>query len=157
MNTIRSVRLAAHRLPAALLLSAALALSGCAATSAPAADLYQRLGGAAGVATIIDDLMRNIEQDPRIKPDSKELDAPAFRQALAARICAIGGGPCGDRDRVVPATLRRLKITNEQFDAFIGDLAKSLDQHEVEPDAQRELLFPLKALRGDVIDTGAPG
>lgn len=156
MNAIRSVQPFVRASTVGLLLSAALMAVGCAGKPVELGTLYQRLGGEAGVAALVDDLMSNIELDARLEGVFAKADASAFKQSLAAQICQIGDGACSNQSASVQPALTGMKLTNEQFDAFIGDFAKALDQHEVGPNAQRELLFPLKALRGDVIDTGTP-
>ena len=156
-HAIRSVQPFMRASTAGLLLTAALMAVGCAGKPVEIGTLYQRLGAEAGVAALVDELMSNIERDSRLEGVFAKTDASAFKQTLAAQVCQIGDGTCSDQTASVQTALAGMKLTNEQFDAFIGDFAKALDQHEVGPNVQRELLFPLKALRGDVIDTGTSG
>ncbi len=160
MNAFRSWGLAVPNARASTtgwLLAAAGVLAGCADKPVALGTLYQRLGGEAGVATLVDDLLRAVEQDPRIQEKFAKADAPNLKQTLAAQVCRIGNGPCADQTASVRTTLHDMQLTNEQFDAFIGAFAKTLDEREIGPNTQRELLFPLKAMRGDVIEPGAPG
>ena len=145
------------RVSTSLCLCTALAFVGCAGKPVEIGPLYQRLGGEAGVAVIVDDVMSNVENDPRIKESFAKADASKFKQTLAAQICDIGNGACAAPDASVQTTLRDLAIDNDQFDAFIGDFAKALDARDIGPETQRELLFPFKAMRGEVLGMVAGG
>ncbi len=150
-NAIRSTKSAAPACAMGLLLSAVLMAAGCAGKPVELGNLYQRLGSEAGVADLANDIMQNVGQDPRIKEPFAKANGPNFTQMLANRICEIGSGPCTDDGESMPAALRALALSNQQFDAFIGDFAKALDAHGVGPDSQRKLLFPFKAMRGDAL------
>ena len=135
----------------------ALALSACADKTLPIGNLYRRLGGEEAVAKIVDDFIVNIQDDARIKEPFARTDLPTFKTALAAQICELGGGPCNYTGPPMRPAHQGMKITNVEFDAFIGDLAKALDQHDVDPGDQRELLFKLEAMRIDVMWLDAGG
>ena len=129
----------------------ALALSGCAGDKPKLGTLHQRLGGNEGVEKIVADFAQTAQADPRIRERFAKVDMQRFRQALAEQICAISGGPCSYGGPTMQAAHQGMKIANEEFDAFIGDMAKALDEHEVAPADERELLFALKAMRGEVM------
>ncbi len=134
-----------------------LALAGCADKTLAIGNLYQRLGGEASVARIVDDFIVNVQEDARIKEQFVRTDLPRFKTALAAQICELGGGPCTYTGPSMRTAHQGMKITNVEFDAFIGDLAKALDRHGVDPGDQRELLFKLEAMRIDVMALDAGG
>ncbi len=153
-HVLSSPSVPAHRALLALLLCTLLAAAGCADKSIDRGTLYQQLGSEAGVATFANDVARQIEQDPRIKDTFAQTDLPRFEQALAGQMCESGGGPCAGQGAAMQAALSDLKLSSEQFDAFVGDVAKTLDRHDIGPSAQRTLLFPIKAMRGEVLTMG---
>ena len=130
----------------------ALALSGCAGDKPKLGTLYQRLGADEGVEKIVADFALTINADSRINERFAKVDMQRFRRVLAEQICSITGGPCSYGGATMQAAHEGMKITNEEFDAFIGNLANALDQHEVAPADERELLFALKAMRGEVME-----
>ena len=129
----------------------ALALTACSNKVVKIGNLYQRLGGEEAVAKIAQSSWTNVQGDPRIRDRFKKVDGDRLKTLLAEQICVIGGGPCSYTGRSMSVAHEGMKITNIEFDAFIGDVAKALDQHQVEPAEQRELLFALKAMRGEVM------
>lgn len=139
-----------------LLVFAGALVTACGSSTLKVGNLYQRLGGREQITQIVADLVVNLRADPRVSARFKDIDAARFEQQLTDQLCALAGGPCEYRGRSMADAHRGMKIDNEQFDAFIGDLAKALDQHKIGPAEQRELLFPLKAMRAEVMELPPP-
>ena len=133
------------------LLFAAFALAACGSPNLKVGSLYQRLGGHEAIVGVVDDFVLNLKADPRVRDSFQKTDVARFKEQFAEQLCAVSNGPCEYRGRSMAEAHRALKVTNVEFDAFIGDLAKALDRHDVKPAEQRELLFALKAMRAEVL------
>jgi hemoglobin len=138
---------------AAAALAAALALGACTTASAPppGATLYERLGGRAAIAAVVDDAIANIAADPRINQRFSNAGVPSLTHELVELVCARSGGPCTYRGRDMSAAHEGMQIRDDEFDALVDDLARSLDKFKVPAREQRELLAVLGQMRNAVV------
>lgn len=150
-STAQAAPCAASRLAPLVL---AFALAGCGTASEKSDGLYSRLGGSDGIAKIVAGLLVNVRKDARIRDRFKAADLPRLEQRLNEQLCAVSGGECRYEGRGMADAHQGMKISAAEFDAFLGDLAKSLDEHGIGARAQRELLFALKAMQPEVMAIG---
>ena len=135
----------------ALLLSAA-AGSGAAADQS---SLYERLGGASGVAAIADTLINRVSADPLLKRSFQDSDLGRIKRLLAEQICDLSGGPChysGDSMREVHAGHH---ISEAEFYGMVADLRVVLKQRNVGQRATNQLLRLLAPMKRDVVEPAA--
>jgi hemoglobin len=134
----------------------ALAL-GLTATMAQAAmphyqkSLYQRLGGKPAITAVVNDFVGNVAKDDRINKLFGDTDIPRLKRLLMQQICAGSGGPCTYEGRSMREAHRGLGVRNQDFDALVQDLIKSLDKFSVPAREQKELLGLLGPMRKDVV------
>jgi hemoglobin len=134
--------------------------------------LYERLGGAEGVAKIVDDFVVRAMADPRanwqrkgvtrggvlgIGGKSAEWDpSPASVERLKKRfaqfIAVATGGPPEYEGREMEAVHAGMKIDNAEFDAVVGALKASLDVLGVGVDEQKELLAVFESTRPQIAE-----
>jgi hemoglobin len=113
--------------------------------------LYQRLGGRAAIAAVVNDFVGNVARDKRINRFFANTDIPRLKRLLVQQICAGSGGPCRYEGRSMREAHRGLNIRNADFDALVEDLVRSLNKFRVPPREQRELLALLGPMRRDVV------
>jgi hemoglobin len=134
---------------AALTLCAGLAVGvAWSATSS----LYDRLGGAAGVATIADALIDRVSADPVLGRSFKDSKLDRIKKMLAEQICDLSGGPChysGDSMKEVHAGHH---ISQAEFYGMVTDLRLVLKQQHVSLGAINELLRLLAPMKRDVVE-----
>jgi hemoglobin len=130
-----------------------LACAGCA--TPPAAPttptLYQRLGGQPAIDAVVEDGIVNIATDPRINRRFAGTSPPALKRVLVEFICARTGGPCVYTGRNMADVHDGMNIRDDEFDALVQDLVKSLDKHRVPAREQAELLELLGAMRNAIV------
>jgi len=160
----------AHRLIRLVALSSIVILSACAspggggmaAPAAPAAaggmasaaqtrSLYDRLGGKPAISAVVDDFVGNVAGDSRINGRFVSADIPHLKEKLVEQICAGSGGPCSYTGRDMMTAHRGMGIRNDEFDALVGDLVKSLDKFNVPEREKGELLALLGPARPQVV------
>jgi hemoglobin len=130
---------------------AALLLLAGAAFGAPVR-LYDRLGGAPGVAAIADTLIERVSADPKLGRSFKDAKLERIKKLLAEQICDLSGGPCrysGDSMKEVHAGHH---ISEVEFFGMVADLRDVLKERHVSPGAANELLRLLAPMKRDVVE-----
>jgi hemoglobin len=117
--------------------------------------LYQRLGGKPAIAAVVNDFVGNVAKDNRINKFFANTDIPRLKRLLVQQICAGSGGPCQYEGRSMREAHRGLGVRNQDFDALVGDLVKSLNKFNVPAREQQELLAVLGPMRKDVVQPRA--
>jgi hemoglobin len=135
-------------------LSALLAVAGCAmepVKPAPEQTLYQRLGGRDAIVAVVDDAVGNIAADTRINRRFGNADIVKLKKNLADQVCAGTGGPCTYTGRNMADAHEGMNIRDDEFDALVEDLVKSLDKFKVPAREKSELLAILGRMRNAVV------
>jgi len=131
------------------------ALTGCSVTAPaqPARDqsLYEQLGGKAGITAIVDDAIGNIAADPRINQRFRATGANHLKTNLIDLLCQRAGGPCVYRGRNMADAHDGMHIRDDEFDALVDDIAKSLDKLKVPAAERSEALTILNQMKGAVV------
>ena len=128
---------------------AAVALAACATQSEPT--LYQRLGGTPGIAAVVDDFVDNVRADPVINKRFQGVDIDHTKAMLTELICKDSGGPCAYTGRSMKETHRGMDISDAEFNAMAGDMAKTLDKFKLPQRERTEVLNLLNSMRGDIV------
>ena len=125
----------------------------CGAAAAQAkSSLYDRLGGAAGVAAIAGTLIDRAAADPVLGRSFKETKLERIKTLLAEQICELSGGPCrysGDPMKQVHAGHH---ISEAEFYGLVADLRDILKQRHVSIGATNELLRLLAPMKRDIVE-----
>lgn len=135
----------------------ALLLAGCQAlqpSAGPPPTLYQRLGGQAGVANIVDSFMLGLLRDPVVAPSfgaTGLLDLPRLKHRFEQQICEVAGGPCRYTGLDMRAAHVGRNVTPAQFEAMGAIMQRTLADRGVDTAAAGELLARLGAMRGDIV------
>ena len=107
--------------------------------------LYERLGGVYSIATVVDDFIDRIMIDPRLNANPLVNEAhyrvpPAgFKYLVTEMVCWATGGPQTYTGKSMADAHSHLKITKEEWSAFIDDLQRSLDKFSVPSAEQAEV------------------
>ncbi|CAN5655406.1 hypothetical protein BH18PSE1_BH18PSE1_03940 [soil metagenome] len=147
-----------------------LAISGCESeksavteapkpAAAPAAPqpLFERLGGQEGLTAIAEGFISNSGADPRTRLHFTNIDIGRFKTKMVEYLCEQTGGPCQYSGGEIKTMAAPLQLGNADFDAFVEDLTKSLDNTRVAKADKDELLGILGKLRPDVVATYGGG
>jgi len=113
--------------------------------------LYQRLGGAPVVASIVDSFVERFADDTRVAPTFAKTDIPKFRKLLSEQICNLTGGGCTYTGRSMPSSHEGLHITESQFNAIVEDLQDAMNRQRIPIELQNELIATLAPLREGII------
>ena len=132
-------------------LIASLVVGACAMAPRPAPSLYQRLGGHDAITAVVDDATANIAADPRINQRFSSAAIPSLKDKLVALLCARTGGPCTYTGLDMSSAHEDMNIRDDEFDALVDDLVKSLGKFKVPAREQGELLVMLGQMRNAIV------
>jgi hemoglobin len=119
-------------------------------------NLYDRLGGATGIASLVDDIVEAHMNNPSIKarflpyrddPDRLGKTKRHLRDFLGAG----SGGPeqyCG---RSMPDTHRGMNVSAEEYMAAIDDILGALDKHKIDEQTRKDVLAIAYSLKDQII------
>ncbi len=120
--------------------------------AAPAApSLYDRLGGAAAVAIVVDTFTARVHSDSTLAPLFRGVDMDNFKRLMRELVCEGTGGGCTYSGRSMAAAHQGLNVTEDQFITVVGYLAATLDQFNVPAQERNELLTILGGMKGDIV------
>ena len=133
-----------------------LALPGQRETAA-SVTLYERLGGVFAIATVVDDFIDRIMDDPRINANPKVNEAhhkvarAGFKYLVTEQVCEATGGPQHYTGRSMVDSHVHLEITEQEWEVFRGDLRQTLDKFQVPGPEQKELLDIFESTKKDIV------
>ena len=119
--------------------------------------LYERLGGVYSIATVVDDFINRIMVDPRLNANPLVDEAhhrvpPAgFKYLVTEMVCWATGGPQKYTGKSMFESHKHLKITSDEWKAFLDDFQQTLDKFAVPAEEQAELKAIVNSTRGDIV------
>jgi hemoglobin len=157
MNTVRVSTLVA--------LAALLAASGPVSAQAPSAgqaarSLYDRLGGAYPIASVVDDFIERLlvnatlNANPAIKQARDRVPKAGLKFHVTTLVCQVTGGPCKYVGRDMKTSHAHLNITEKEWEAMVADFRKTLDAFKVPAAEQAELIGIVGGTKPDIVLAG---
>jgi hemoglobin len=144
-------------LASALLTTAAGASVSGGNTQATQAPLYERLGGAYSIATVVDDFIERLlvnatlNANPAISEARARVPKAGLKFHVTALVCEVTGGPCKYTGRTMKEAHQRLNISQAQWDAMLTDFKATLDKFEVPRKEQQELFSIVESTKSDIV------
>jgi hemoglobin len=141
------------RLLPPLLMTLLLTIAGCVAapTAPPERSLYERLGGREAITAVVIDAFGNISTDQRINQRFAKTDASKLAGNLVDLICERTGGPCVYKGVNMADSHEGMHIRDEEFDALVENLLKSMQKFKVSEREQRESVEILGKMRNAIV------
>ena len=90
--------------------------------------------------------------DPRINMFFANIDAPLIERLMVEQICAGTGGPCQYTGKAMRETHTGMAVKPEHFEAFMENLANTLDKVGVGDPEKSELLTIFRSMQEDVVN-----
>jgi hemoglobin len=148
------MRLTAAARSACVALAWLAALGACTAPAPPTpaqASLYARLGGRPTLVALVDQAVRNMAADPRINRRFAQTNPNHLQDNLVDLLCERAGGPCVYKGRNMADAHDGMRISDDEFDALIEDIAKAMDKLDVPAAERRESLAVLNQMRNAIV------
>jgi hemoglobin len=118
--------------------------------------LYERLGGAVGIATLVDDIVEAHMQNPVIQPRFLPYRAEPERLAevkkhLCDFLAAGSGGSETYGGRSMPDAHRGMNINDAEYMAALDDILATLEKYEIDEPTRNEVLGIAYSLKGEIM------
>src|SRR5204863_9919186 len=119
--------------------------------------LYERLGGAYAIAVVVDDFIDRIMVDPRLNANPRVDEAhhrvspPGFKYYVTEMLCWAAGGAQTYSGRSMEEAHREMRISGEEWEAFMDDLGQSLAKFSVPQHERDEVVAIVQSTRDDIV------
>lgn len=118
--------------------------------------LYERLGGAAGISILVDDVVAAHMNNPLIKARFLPyLENPTQLTEVKKRLREFlgmgGGGPEQYSGRSMPDTHRGMNISAQEYMAAIDDILGALDKNKIDEQTRKDVLAIAYSLKDQII------
>lgn len=131
-----------------------LSLSGCAQQEQTS--LFERLGGTEGITAIIDDAVATHSKNPviaaRFLPYNEQPERLAVIKEHFVEFVSSGtGGPQEYTGRDMVTAHTGMNISPAEFMAVVDDLMMVLDQHNIDEQTKKDMLYISWSLKGMIV------
>ena len=123
--------------------------------------LYDRLGGVYAIAAVMDDFIDRVMDNPRLNANPKVNEAhhrvsrAGFKYLVTEMVCWATGGSQNYTGRSMSESHQHLKITENEWTAFVDDFQQTLDKFAVPRPEQDELKQIVASTKADIVTTAA--
>jgi hemoglobin len=117
--------------------------------------LYQRLGGYDAITAVANDLLPRLQADPqlgRFWAHRGEDGVKREKQLLIDFLCTSSGGPMYYRGRDMVLTHRGMRISESDWNAFLGHAAAPLAKFQVPETEQRDVVAFVQSLKNEIVE-----
>jgi len=119
--------------------------------------LYERLGGAYSIATVVDDFIERLlvndvlNANPAISEARARVPKAGLKFRVTALVCEVTGGSEKYMGRSMKEAHLHLNITEKEWQAMLADFKKSLDKFAVPETEQKELFAIVESTKIDIV------
>ena len=117
--------------------------------------LYERLGGYDAIAAVVEDLMPRLMHDSelgRFWAHRGDDGLAREKQLLVDFLCASAGGPLYYKGRDMKRTHIGMRISNRDWELFLGHLTATLEKFNV-PERERQEVFAfVESTKADIVE-----
>jgi hemoglobin len=117
--------------------------------------LYDRLGGYDVITAVANDLLPRLRADPqlgRFWAHRVEDGVMREKQLLIDFLCASAGGPMYYRGRDMVLIHRGMRISDSDWNAFLGHAAATLAKFQVPEAEQRDVVAFVQSLKKEIVE-----
>ena len=119
--------------------------------------LYERLGGAYSIATVVDDFIERLlvnatlNANPAIKEARARVPKAGIKFHVTTLVCEVSGGPCKYTGRAMKESHEKLNISQPEWDAMVVDFKATLNKFKVPQREQQELITIVGSTKNDIV------
>jgi hemoglobin len=117
--------------------------------------LYERLGGYNAIAAVASDLLSRLRADRqlgRFWAHRGEDGVMREKQLLIDFLCASAGGPMYYRGRDMLLVHRGMRISDSDWNVFLGHAAETLAKFQVPEAEQRDVVTFVQSLKKECVE-----
>jgi hemoglobin len=111
------------------------------------------------VDDFIDRIMvdRRLNANPLVDEAHHRVPPAGFKYLVTEMVCWATGGPQQYTGKSMAESHRHLKITSDEWEAFLDDFQQTLDKFDVPAEEQAELQAIVNGTRSDIVVDSALG
>jgi hemoglobin len=114
--------------------------------------LYQRLGGADGIAKLVDDAMAAHLTNPLVRTRFENIKDLDHAKKMARQFFSAGaGGPETYTGKDMPTAHKGMNISEQEYLAVTDDIVGAMEKHELSDDTKKDVIAILYSLKGAII------
>ena len=114
--------------------------------------LYQRLGGANGIAKLVDDVMAAHLINPVVKTRFESIkDLDHAKKMAREFFCAGSGGPEPYTGKDMLAAHKGMNVSEQEYLAVTDDIVGAMEKHKLSDDTKKDVIAILYSLKGNII------
>ena len=119
--------------------------------------LYERLGGIYAIATVVDDFIDRVMDDPRLNANPKVDEAhhkvpPAgFKYLVTEMVGWATGGPQTYTGKSMADSHAHLDITEGEWQAIMDDLHQTFEKFQLPAEERAELVAIVNSTKNDIV------
>jgi hemoglobin len=114
--------------------------------------LYERLGCAAGIAKLVDDVMAAHLANPIVGKRFEGIaDMDRAKKMAREFFCAGAGGPEKYTGKDMLAAHKGMHITEREYQAVSEDIVGALEKNRIGEDAKQDVIAILASLKGSIV------
>ncbi len=117
--------------------------------------LYERLGGYDAIAVVANDLVARLQADQQLArfwAHRGEDGVQREKQLLIDFLCASAGGPMYYRGRDMVLAHRGMRISESDWNVFLGHAAATLAKFQVPEAEQRDVVASVQGLKKQIVE-----
>jgi hemoglobin len=117
--------------------------------------LYERLGGYDAITAVANDLLPRLQSDPqlgRFWAHRGEDGVQREKQLLIDFLCASAGGPMYYRGRGMAICHKGMRISESDWNAFLGHAAATLTKFQVPARERDEIVAFVQSLKKEIVE-----
>ncbi len=131
-------------------------ISACAQNPTKQTTLFERLGGSEGIAAIVDDVVATHMKNPAIKAifipyEDQPEQLAQIKKHIVDFFSAGSGGSVTYTGKDMPTAHRGMNISPAEYMAVMEDIMLVLDQHKIDDQSKKDVLFILWSLKGAIM------
>ncbi len=114
--------------------------------------LYDRLGGAGGIARLVDDIMAAHLVNPIVKPRFENIKDLDRAKRMAREFFSAGsGGSEAYTGKDMLAAHKGMNISEQEYLAATDDIVGAMEKNKLSEDAKKDVIAILYSLKGSII------
>jgi len=113
--------------------------------------LYERLGGASGIASITEDIWTNHTKNPLIKQRYVNSDPENVKRLVREMLCAGTGGSETYTGKDMLTAHTGMNISDQEFNGVVDDVLKALKSNGIGEKENNEILAILWSMKGEIV------
>lgn len=114
--------------------------------------VFEEFGGMDGMTALMDEFMRLLLEDARMRPFFANVEHDRVKRQLAEQFCAVLGGGCAYSGRDMREAHAAFAIDRADFNALVEVLQVAMDNRGIPFRAQNKLLAKLAPMHREIVN-----